>query len=87
MLSGEQIYKMAEELFPICRSITGDGVRETFRILQKHVPELMVYEVPTGTNVFDWTVPRESMIPTVVQTQKSAGILMTFLIRFAIYGH
>lgn len=59
MLSGEQIYKIAEELFPICRSITGDGVRETFRILQKHVPELMVYEVPTGTNVFDWTVPRE----------------------------
>lgn len=59
MLSGEQIYKIAEELFPICRSITGEGVRETFRILQKYVPELKMYEVPSGTNVFDWTVPRE----------------------------
>ena len=55
---GREIYDLIVELFPICRSITGDGVRETFRILGKHIP-LEVHEVPTGTQVFDWTVPKE----------------------------
>ena len=46
------------ELYPICRSLTGEGVRETFSILQREIP-LEVTEVPTGTQVFDWTMPRE----------------------------
>jgi len=46
------------ELYPICRSITGEGVRQTLRILLRHIP-LEVHEVPTGTPVFDWTVPKE----------------------------
>ena len=46
------------ELYPICRSITGDGVRETLGIIKRMIP-LHVHEVPTGTVVFDWTVPRE----------------------------
>jgi len=45
-------------LFPICRSITGDGVRETLRILREQIP-IEVREVPTGTAVFDWTIPKE----------------------------
>ncbi|MGI8436274.1 MAG: DUF4910 domain-containing protein [Chthoniobacterales bacterium] len=45
-------------LYPICRSITGDGVRETLSILSESIP-LQVHEVPTGTEIFDWTVPRE----------------------------
>jgi aminopeptidase-like protein len=45
-------------LYPICRSITGDGVRETLKILREYIP-LETREVPTGTKVFDWTVPRE----------------------------
>lgn len=55
---GREIYAFAEEAYPICRSITGDGVRETLRILGRLIP-LQVHEVPTGTRVFDWTVPRE----------------------------
>ena len=46
------------ELYPIRRSITGDGVRETLGIIKRTIP-LDVHEVPTGTVVFDWTVPRE----------------------------
>lgn len=52
------MFKLMTELFPICRSITGDGVRDTLRIIQKHIP-IKIFEVPTGTKVFDWTVPRE----------------------------
>jgi aminopeptidase-like protein len=46
------------ELYPICRSITGDGVRESLRLIGQRVP-LDVHEVPTGTRVLDWTVPDE----------------------------
>ena len=53
------MYSLCEKLFPICRSITGDGVRQTLRILQEVVPEINVYEVPAGTKVFDWIIPKE----------------------------
>jgi aminopeptidase-like protein len=55
---GREIYKLLEELYPICRSITGDGVRQTLNILKNHIP-LAIYEVPTGTKVFDWSIPKE----------------------------
>ncbi|HMN02719.1 DUF4910 domain-containing protein [Geobacter anodireducens] len=55
---GEEMYRLLAELFPLCRSITGDGVRETLRTIQGQIP-LRLVEVPTGTQVFDWTVPRE----------------------------
>jgi len=55
---GREIYAFAEEAYPICRSITGDGVRETLAILRRLIP-LEIREVPTGTRVFDWTVPKE----------------------------
>ena len=56
--AGEQMHDLIRDLYPICRSITGDGVRETLRQVGEHVP-LKVHEVPTGTPVFDWTVPKE----------------------------
>jgi aminopeptidase-like protein len=55
---GEAIYALAAEIYPICRSITGDGVRATLRTLGRHI-DIEVHEVPTGTQAFDWTVPRE----------------------------
>lgn len=53
------MYHLAEKLFPICRSITGDGVRQTLEILKEEYRDMRVYEVPSGTQVFDWTVPKE----------------------------
>jgi len=55
---GQELHRFAAELYPICRSITGDGLRHTLAAINQRVP-LQVSEVPTGTQVFDWTVPRE----------------------------
>jgi len=55
---GQKIYSLIEKLYPICRSITGNGVRETIKILQEYIP-LEIKEIPTGTKVFDWAVPKE----------------------------
>jgi aminopeptidase-like protein len=55
---GEEAWRLVERLYPIPRSITGDGVRKTLGILGEHVP-IQVHEVPTGTPVLDWTVPNE----------------------------
>jgi aminopeptidase-like protein len=59
MTAGEELYKLVAELYPICRSITGDGVRRTLEIVDRELGGLEVSEVPTGTPVLDWTVPRE----------------------------
>ena len=56
---GDLMYVLAKELFPINRSITGPGVRETLLIIKRELPELNIFEVPTGTKVFDWEVPQE----------------------------
>jgi aminopeptidase-like protein len=55
---GHELHGFAAELYPICRSITGDGIRKTLAIIQDRIP-LQILEVPTGTPVFDWTVPKE----------------------------
>jgi aminopeptidase-like protein len=55
---GAELHDLIARLYPICRSISGDGVRQTFELLQP-ILDLQVTEVPTGTQVFDWTVPRE----------------------------
>ncbi|MES1165042.1 MAG: DUF4910 domain-containing protein [Verrucomicrobiota bacterium] len=57
-LDGGAITALIEELYPICRSITGDGLRETLRIIGRHIP-IQLTEVPSGTPVLDWTVPPE----------------------------
>ncbi|MEN8214189.1 MAG: DUF4910 domain-containing protein [Pseudomonadota bacterium] len=55
---GAELHHLIERLYPICRSITGDGVRETLRIIAEFIP-LEISEVPSGTQVFDWVVPDE----------------------------
>lgn len=59
MSDGQEMYQLVERLFPICRSITGDGVRETLSILKEYIPDIKIYEVPSGTKVFDWVIPKE----------------------------
>jgi aminopeptidase-like protein len=55
---GAAMYALVTELYPICRSITGEGVRRTLTAIQRYIP-VTLHEVPTGTRVFDWTVPNE----------------------------
>ena len=58
MIGGE-IHEFAKELWPINRSITGPGVRETLKKIKTHLPNLSIKSIPTGTKVFDWSIPRE----------------------------
>jgi aminopeptidase-like protein len=55
---GHEIYDLASEIYPICRSITGQGVRETLDCLSRHI-NITTHKVPTGTKVFDWEIPGE----------------------------
>jgi aminopeptidase-like protein len=56
--NAEDMMAMAKRLFPICRSLTGNGVRDTLRVLAEYLP-IHIREVPTGTQMFDWTAPQE----------------------------
>lgn len=73
---GKVLHDLVAHLYPICRSITGEGVRATLRYLQSFLP-LEIHEVPSGTQVFDWTVPLEWNIKdayiATVQGEKIVG--------------
>jgi len=66
--SGEWMHGLARELWPIHRSITGEGLRESLRILAREVPGMTLDEVPSGTKVFDWVVPKEWVINSATLT-------------------
>ena len=55
---GQRMHALVERPYPLCRSITGDGVRATLGVLAESIL-LTVHEIPTGTQVLDWTVPKE----------------------------
>ena len=59
---GNKIYNLVSKLFPINRSLTGEGVRETLKIISSHIPNLKIKSVPSGTKVFDWSVPKEWLV-------------------------
>ena len=58
-LIGQQMHEMVKDLFPICRSITGEGVRETLNYLKARNPQLTIHSISSGKKVFDWTIPDE----------------------------
>ena len=59
---GHEMHALASRLWPINRSLTGDGFRESLKVISQQIPELKVFEVPSGTKVFDWVVPNEWVI-------------------------
>ncbi len=59
MKDGIKIYNLADQLFPIHRHLTGNGVRKTLKLIKKIIPQLSIYEVPSGTKCFDWKIPLE----------------------------
>ncbi len=75
--TGTQLFELIGRLYPICRSITGEGVRQTLRILQELIP-LEIREVPTGTRVFDWEVPKEWNIHDAFVKDSSGRKIINF---------
>jgi len=74
---GQEMHQLMTELFPICRSITGNGVRRTHDIIRQIVP-ITTHEVPTGTQVFDWTIPKEWNIETAYVIAPDGRRIMDF---------
>lgn len=74
---GADMYELVERLYPLCRSITGDGVRATLDIVGEYIP-LQVHEVPTGTQVLDWTVPQEWNIRDAYIADSSGNRVVDF---------
>ena len=75
---GSFCYGLAKDLFPICRSLSGPGVRETLVYLKKHMPNLEIHEVPSGTQAFDWTVPNEWIIRDAYITDENDQKIISF---------
>lgn len=79
LYEGEEAYELARKIYPVYRSITGDGVRETFDIINEYLGEgthLVQHEIPTGTKVFDWEVPKEWKIrEAYIENDKGEKIL------------
>ncbi|WP_157017454.1 DUF4910 domain-containing protein [Mesorhizobium xinjiangense] len=75
--AGQAIYDLASRLYPICRSITGEGVRRTLAILGEHLP-LEQRDVASGTPVFDWTVPKEWVIRSATIKDMAGRTVLDF---------
>lgn len=75
---GERMYSWAKDIFPIPASLTGPGVREVLAYLGDLLPGLTVHQVPTGTKVFDWTVPDEWVIHDAYVADESGNRIIDF---------
>lgn len=74
---GEHIFNMIEDLYPICRSITGNGLRKSLEIIKGKIP-LEVHEIPTGSPAFDWTIPKEWNIRDAWIKKSSGEVVVDF---------
>jgi len=75
---GKIMYSWAEDLFPICRSITGPGVRETLLYFKEILPDLKIHNIPTGTKAFDWIVPNEWLIKSAYIEDSNGSKIIDF---------
>lgn len=78
MTEGQAMHDFARALFPICRSLTGPGVRQTLAEIRRHLPEMTIHEVPSGTRAFDWTVPDEWTIRSARLTGPDGETIVDF---------
>ena len=74
---GVEMYRLVSDLYPICRSITGNGVRETLKYITKDI-SIDIHEVPSGTKVFDWTIPKEWNINDAYVTNLQGDKIIDF---------
>ena len=74
------MHNLLIKLFPICRSITGNGVRETLEIIKNDILPMTLYEIPSGTKVFDWTIPKEWNICNAFVADESGNKIIDFKI-------
>jgi aminopeptidase-like protein len=74
---GAEMYALSAEMYPFCRSITGDGLRRTLETVGRQIP-LDLHEIPSGPAVFDWTVPKQWNILTLISRTRKASALSTF---------
>ena len=73
-----QMYKWAKYLFPINRSLTGEGVRKTLSYIKKSVnPNLRIYKISSGKNIYDWRVPLEWKVTEAFINDQKEEILLT----------
>ena len=82
---GHEIHKFAKELWPLNRSITGDGVRATLNRIKFHLPKLQINSIPSGTAVFDWVIPKSGVLMKPIlflQVEKNFVILMLIIFIF-----
>lgn len=75
---GKTMYSWLKDLYPICRSITGDGVRDTLAYIKNLLADLKIFEVPSGTKAFDWTVPNEWNIKDAFVSDQSGHRIIDF---------
>ena len=78
VLDGEGMHALAHRLWPLHRSITGDGTRKTLRIIQEVLPDLVIHEIPSGTQVFDWTIPDEWSIRSATLTDPAGEVVVDY---------